>query len=65
VRLLGVLGLWSAWRRRDTRAVAIFAVAWIGFVLAVQGPVASAKYRLPIEPIAIALAGVALMRRPQ
>jgi hypothetical protein len=64
-RLLGVFGLWSAWRRRDTRAVAIFAAAWIGFVLAVQGPVASAKYRLPIEPVAIALAGVALIRRPQ
>lgn len=25
---------------------------WAGYVLAVNGPVASAKYRLPIEPLA-------------
>ncbi|MBN9495427.1 MAG: glycosyltransferase family 39 protein [Alphaproteobacteria bacterium] len=59
MRLLGVLGLWLLLRNRPTRAPAIFAIAWIGFILAVQGPVASAKYRLPIEPIAMALAGAA------
>ncbi len=63
VRLLGVLGLWLLLRNRERRAPAIFAIAWIGFVLAVQGPVASAKYRLPIEPIAMALAGVAVASR--
>ncbi len=60
VRLLGVIGLWLLLRNRERRAPAIFAVAWIGFILAVQGPVASAKYRLPIEPIAMVLAGVAV-----
>lgn len=64
VRVLGLAGLWFALRRREMRAAGLFAIAWIGFVLAVQGPVASAKYRLPIEPIAMALAGVALARRP-
>jgi 4-amino-4-deoxy-L-arabinose transferase-like glycosyltransferase len=64
VRLLGVAGLWFAWRARAIRTVAVFAVLWIGFVLAVQGPVAAAKYRLPIEPVAMALAGLALARRP-
>ncbi len=60
VRLLGMFGLWLLLTKRSTRAPAIFAIAWIGFILAVQGPVASAKYRLPIEPIAMALAGVAV-----
>lgn len=63
VRLLGVLGLWLLLRSRERRAPAIFAIAWIGFILAVQGPVASAKYRLPIEPIAMVLAGVAVASR--
>jgi 4-amino-4-deoxy-L-arabinose transferase-like glycosyltransferase len=65
VRLLGVIGLWLLLRIRERRAPAIFAIAWIGFILAVQGPVASAKYRLPIEPIAMALAGVAIASRYQ
>lgn len=63
VRLLGLAGLWLLLRGRGSRAPAIFAIAWIGFVLAVQGPVAAAKYRLPIEPVAMALAGAALTRR--
>lgn len=64
VRLLGAVGLWVVLRRREVRAAGLFALAWIGFVLMVQGPVASPKYRLPIEPIAIALAGIALVRPP-
>jgi hypothetical protein len=63
VRLLAVVGLLLALRARSTRAASFFAILWIGFVLAVQGPVASAKYRLPIEPIAMALAGFALAAR--
>ncbi len=62
VRALSVFGLLVLWRTRPTRAAALFAIVWIGFILAVQGPVASAKYRLPIEPVAMALAGVALAR---
>lgn len=60
IRLLAIAGLLVALRRRPTRPAAIFALLWIGFVLAVQGPVASAKYRLPIEPLAMTLAGFAL-----
>jgi 4-amino-4-deoxy-L-arabinose transferase-like glycosyltransferase len=63
VRLLAIVGLLLALRARLTRAAAIFAILWIGFVLAVQGPVASAKYRLPIEPLAMAFAGFALATR--
>ncbi|MFN3349795.1 glycosyltransferase family 39 protein [Pseudorhodoplanes sp.] len=32
-------------------AAAILFVLWVSFVLAVNGPVASPKYRLPIEPV--------------
>lgn len=60
VRLLAVFGLFLALSRRATLAAGIFAVLWIGFVLAIHGPIASPKYRLPIEPLAIALAGLAM-----
>ena len=37
---------------------------WTGFILAANGPVASPKYRLPIEPVLCVLsgAGFALLR---
>jgi hypothetical protein len=60
VRLLAVFGLFLALGRRAALAAGIFAVLWIGFVLAVNGPIASPKYRLPIEPLAMALAGLAM-----
>jgi hypothetical protein len=63
VRLLAVFGLFLALSRRSTIASGIFAMLWISFVLAIHGPIASPKYRLPIEPVAMVLAGVALVRR--
>jgi hypothetical protein len=36
-----------------------FAILWIGFMRAVQGPVAGAKYRLHMEPFAMMLVGAA------
>jgi hypothetical protein len=33
---------------------------WCAFVLAVNGPVASPKYRLPMEPVLMVLAGAGL-----
>ncbi len=60
VRLLAVLGLFLALGRRATLAAGIFAALWIGFVLAIHGPIASAKYRLPIEPLTMVLAGLAI-----
>jgi hypothetical protein len=32
-------------------------VLWVSFVLAVNGPVASPKYRLPVEPALCLLTG--------
>jgi len=63
VRLLAVFGLFLVLSRRSTIAAGIFIMLWIGFVLAIHGPIASPKYRLPIEPVAMVLAGIALVRR--
>ncbi|MCA3246920.1 MAG: hypothetical protein ING29_10650 [Azospirillum sp.] len=65
IRLLALAGLFFAMRARADRAAAFFAVAWIGFILAIQGPVAGPKYRLPIEPILVVFAGGALARGPR
>lgn len=62
IRALAVFGLLTVLLRRETFPPAILALAWIGFVLAINGPIASPKYRLPIEPIAMALAGAAMRR---
>lgn len=49
----------QAWRHRgDDLAILILFVLWIGFILAVNGPVASPKYRLPIEPVLNILTGI-------
>jgi len=41
-----------------TLAVLLLLGLWTGFVLGINGPVASPKYRLPIEPVLVLLAGV-------
>lgn len=60
VRALAVAGLMLALIAAQARAAALFAGLWAGYVLAVLGPIASAKYRLPIEPFAMAFAGYAI-----
>ena len=37
---------------------------WLGYILALNGPVASPKYRLPIENVLVIAVAAALMRRP-
>jgi hypothetical protein len=34
---------------------------WIGYILVVNGPVASPKYRLPIEPVLVLLSAAGLL----
>ena len=58
LRLVQLRGAWR-WLRADApaRLYLAFGMLWMLFVLAVSGPVASPKYRLPIEPfLVIALA---------
>ncbi len=67
LRLGQGLGLARAWGRREGRgregrARLALLLAWIGFVLAVSGPVASAKYRLPAEPALAVLLALGLGR---
>ena len=49
VRCMQLVGFGAATKLRDWPAIGLF-VLWIGYVLAINGPVASPKYRLPIEP---------------
>ncbi len=57
VRLLQLCGLFALIRERDAWPITILFVLWIGFILAANGPIASPKYRLPIEPVLCVLTG--------
>lgn len=55
MRLMQLIGLVAV--TRIAPAAAILMVLWMSFVLAVNGPVASPKYRLPMEPAFCVLTG--------
>ena len=64
-RALQALGLWRGVRAgvrgdRFVGAALVLLVFWIGYILAVNGPLASAKYRAPIEPALMVLAALAV-----
>lgn len=48
IQLVGLVGMLAAWRRR--RWMVLYLAAWVAFILVISGPVASPKYRAPIEP---------------
>ena len=48
VQLGGVVSL--ARRGREVRVALLLLLGWVAFILLINGPIASAKYRLPIEP---------------
>ena len=64
IRLIQLAGLVALWRTRQFAAL-ILCAGLIGYVLVLNGPVASPKYRLPVEPILNVLtgAGFALIMR--
>lgn len=64
IRLIQLAGLVALWRTRRLTAL-ILCAGLIAYVLVLNGPVASPKYRLPIEPILNVLtgAGFALIAR--
>lgn len=64
-RLLQVAGLIRLLRRRANWSTLAVLVAWCGYILLINGPIASPKYRLPLEPAlaVFAGAGLALRRR--
>ena len=64
IRFVQLVGLYALIRERRQLAALVLLVLWIGFVLFVNGPIVSPKYRLPIEP-ALAIftaAGFCLIR---
>ena len=67
VRLIQIIGVVVLLRQGGQLAVLCLFGLWIAYVLAVDGPVASPKYRLPIEAVLMVLAGAGLsvlIRRP-
>ncbi len=63
-RLIQLRGLARALRAGpETRLAVLLLLLWIGFILAVNGPIASAKYRLPAEPAFAVLMALGLARR--
>tara|TARA_B100000959_G_scaffold139243_2_gene146337 strand:+ start:463 stop:1719 length:1257 start_codon:yes stop_codon:yes gene_type:complete len=66
MRFAQARGLWRLLRSGDHMALAgMLLLAWIGFVLAVNGPIASAKYRSPAEAAFIVLLAASLPRRAE
>ena len=59
LRLIQIAGL-VALLREGHKAPLVLFVLWCGFILAVNGPIASPKYRLPLEPILLVIAGAGL-----
>jgi 4-amino-4-deoxy-L-arabinose transferase-like glycosyltransferase len=65
LRLGQARGLWRLLRSGDRMALAstLLLLAWIGFVLTINGPIASAKYRSPAEAAFVVLLAAGLPRR--
>ena len=65
-RLVQLVGFFALLRRGANVAGLLLLAGWVLYVLLLNGPVASPKYRLPIEPVLAVLTGVGLaafMRR--
>jgi 4-amino-4-deoxy-L-arabinose transferase-like glycosyltransferase len=57
MRLMQMVGLVSLARHRSIWPSLLFATSWFVFLLLVNGPIASPKYRLPLEPLFDILSG--------
>lgn len=61
MRLLQLLGFMTLAPRTVNWPALFLAASWCGYILLVNGPVASPKYRLPLEPLFNVLAGAGLI----
>ena len=57
VRLVQLIGFFAMLRRPEHWPILLLLVSWIVYILLVNGPVASPKYRLPIEAPLMVFAG--------
>jgi hypothetical protein len=62
-RLVELAGLVALLRQPGALAPLILLSLWFGFILVVNGPVASPKYRLPLEPVFALLTGAGIAMR--
>jgi len=60
VRLIQTVGLVSLLKTPGSIVPLLLFGAWLGFILVLDGPIASPKYRLPIEPPLMVCAGAGL-----
>ena len=66
IRLIQLVGGSALVGGANNRVILLLFFFWIFFILAASGPVASPKYRLPIEPVLMVLAGAGINRlRPR
>lgn len=61
MRLLQLIGFAALARRAAYWPALFLAASWCGYILLVNGPVASPKYRLPLEPVFNVLGGAGLI----
>ncbi len=57
MRLIQLGGLWMIVKTRDNVGIVLLFGFWFVYVLAINGPIASPKYRLPLEPLLAVLSG--------
>lgn len=61
MRLLQLVGFIALVRRSANWPALFLAASWCGYILLVNGPVASPKYRLPLEPLFNVIGGAGLI----
>lgn len=61
MRLMQLIGFVALARRAANWPALFLAASWCGYILLVNGPVASPKYRLPLEPLFNVLSGAGLI----
>lgn len=57
VRVIQFCGLMGILREGGNWSIMLFLAGWFVYVLAINGPIASPKYRLPLEPLLCVLTG--------
>lgn len=65
-RIVQIMGTAHWFKSRQENFLFLICLLWVGYILAINGPIATAKYRLPIEPvlsITAAMGLAALTRR--
>jgi 4-amino-4-deoxy-L-arabinose transferase-like glycosyltransferase len=60
MRLVQLYGLWTALRDGVDRIGLALLGIWVCYIIAINGPIGSPKYRLPFEPVLMVFAGAGL-----